>query len=68
MARKPSNADKEQAEIKPTEETVDRTKGGMVEAVLKTRHCRGGLCKEKGETMPMTRGEYERLKKFGRVE
>lgn len=41
---------------------------GMVEAKLKVRHCDGGRCKEAGETMRMTRGTYERLKKYGRVE
>lgn len=40
----------------------------MVEAKLKTRHCHGGLCKEAGETMRMTQGEYDRLKKYDRVE
>ena len=48
--------------------TSPKTKGGMVDAVLKTRHCRGGNCKEAGETMRMSRGEYERLKKYDRVE
>ncbi len=45
-----------------------KTKVAMVDAVLKTRHCRGGICKESGGTMPMTQGEYDRLKKFDRVE
>tara|TARA_B100002003_G_scaffold65103_1_gene60504 strand:+ start:3763 stop:4101 length:339 start_codon:yes stop_codon:yes gene_type:complete len=45
-----------------------RTKARMVEATLKTRHCRGGICKEAGETMLMTQGEYDRLKKYDRVE
>lgn len=45
-----------------------RTKARMVEATLKTRHCRGGICKEAGETMSMTQGEYDRLKKYDRVE
>jgi len=37
-------------------------------ATLKTRHCDGGVCKEAGEQMRLTRGSYERLKKYGRVE
>lgn len=41
---------------------------GWVVATLKTRHCDGGVCKEAGEEMRMTRGTYERLKKYGRVE
>ena len=45
-----------------------RTKARMVEATLKTRHCRGGICKEAGETILMTQGEYDRLKKYDRVE
>lgn len=45
-----------------------RTKVRMVDSVLKTRHCRGGNCKEAGETMTMTQGEYDRLKKYDRVE
>lgn len=45
-----------------------RTKVRMVDAVLKTRHCRGGNCKEAGDTMAMTEGEYDRLKKYDRVE
>lgn len=44
-----------------------RTKARMVEATLKTRHCRGGICKEAGDTMSMTQGEYDRLKKYDRV-
>ena len=44
------------------------TTGRMVEAKLLTRHCSGGICKEKGETMRMTQGEYARLKQYGRVE
>lgn len=48
--------------------TQPATKARMVEAKLKTRHCIGGVCKEKGDTMRMTQGEYERLKKYGRVE
>lgn len=41
---------------------------GWVTATLKTRHCDGGVCKEAGEEMRMTRGTYERLKQYGRVE
>lgn len=52
----------------PEKETAARTKARMVEAALKTRHCRGGICKEAGETMSMTQGEYDRLKKYDRVE
>jgi len=48
--------------------TGAKTSAGYVEAKLKARHCSGGRCKEKGETMRMTRGEYERLKKYDRVE
>ncbi|MEC7815839.1 MAG: hypothetical protein VX939_06180 [Pseudomonadota bacterium] len=48
--------------------TGSKTSAGYVEAKLKARHCSGGRCKEKGETMRMTRGEYERLKKYDRVE
>ncbi|NWN92293.1 hypothetical protein HLV39_12405 [Marinobacter adhaerens] len=47
---------------------AERTSNGYVEAKLKSRHCSGGLCKEAGETMRMTRGEYARLKKYDRVE
>lgn len=76
MTRKPS---KSQADVNTTPETDQKardpepetntnTKSGMVEATLKTRHCRGGICKEAGETMRMTRGEYDRLKKYDRVE
>jgi hypothetical protein len=52
----------------PSKKSSAKSTGGMVDAILKTRHCRGGICKEAGETMRMTRGEYERLKKYGRVE
>ncbi len=52
----------------PEKKANARTKVRMVDAVLKTRHCRGGNCKEAGETMAMTQGEYDRLKKYGRVE
>ncbi|MBY6102303.1 MULTISPECIES: hypothetical protein [Marinobacter] len=45
-----------------------KTTAGYVEATLKARHCSGGVCKDKGEKLRMTRGEYERLKKYGRVE
>lgn len=48
--------------------TGAKTSAGYVEAKLKARHCSGGRCKEKGDTMRMTRGEYERLKKYDRVE
>ncbi|MBB3142197.1 hypothetical protein [Halomonas organivorans] len=44
------------------------TSAGMVEAKLKVRWASGGRPHEAGETVPMTRGTYERLKKFGRVE
>tara|TARA_B100000214_G_scaffold343542_1_gene292108 strand:+ start:200 stop:538 length:339 start_codon:yes stop_codon:yes gene_type:complete len=61
-----------QAETAGSEEQegnpASRTKARMVEATLKTRHCRGGICKEAGETMSMTQGEYDRLKKYDRVE
>jgi hypothetical protein len=55
---------------KPKPKTVSQpaTRARMVDAKLKARHCRGGTCKEAGETMRMTAGEYERLKKHGRVE
>lgn len=49
-------------------ENRDRTKGGFVMAKLKARHCTGGRCHDKGETIRLTRGQYERLKKFDRVE
>lgn len=45
-----------------------KTKAGWVMAKLKARHCEGGVCKEAGQEMRMTRGTYERLKKYGRVE
>jgi len=54
--------------VMPKTRTQPATKAKMVEAKLLTRHCRGGLCKEKGDTMRMTQGEYERLKRYGRVE
>lgn len=57
-------AGSEEQEGKP----AARTKARMVEATLKTRHCRGGICKEAQEKMWMTQGEYERLKKYDRVE
>ncbi|MFI0472244.1 hypothetical protein ACGLWX_05910 [Halomonas sp. HMF6819] len=41
---------------------------GFVTATLKTRHCDGGVCREAGEQMRMTRGTYARLKKYDRVE
>lgn len=53
---------------RPKDKTTPATTARMVEAKLRTRHCRGGICKEKGEIMPMTQGEYERLKQYGRVE
>ena len=56
------------ARKKDTGKAGAKTKGGMVDAKLKTRHCLGGNCKEAGETMRMTLGEYERLKKYDRVE
>lgn len=81
MAQKPKKQETEQEEVpaeKPeaTEKkapvvagkTGAKTSAGYVEAKLKARHCSGGRCKEKGETMRMTRGEYERLKKYDRVE
>ncbi|SDO72608.1 hypothetical protein SAMN04487957_110136 [Halomonas shengliensis] len=52
----------------PKPRTNPAIKGRMVEAKLRARHCRGGICKEKGQTMRMTAGEYERLKRHGRVE
>lgn len=54
----------EEQEGKPAAKTTAR----MVEATLKTRHCRGGICKEAKEKMWMTQGEYDRLKKYDRVE
>lgn len=57
-----------QTAAEPKSETAAKTKSGMVEATLKTRHCRGGICKEAGDTMRMTQGEYARLKKYDRVE
>ncbi|APC45959.1 hypothetical protein QHH_47 [Halomonas phage QHHSV-1] len=53
---------------RPKDKTTPATTARMVEAKLRTRHCRGGICKEKGQTMRMTQGEYERLKQYGRVE
>lgn len=60
----------DEAAEKPKPKTVSQpaTRARMVDAKLKARHCRGGTCKEAGETMRMTAGEYERLKKHGRVE
>ncbi len=54
----------------PPAKATESKKGtaGWVMATLKTRHCDGGVCKEAGEEMRMTRGTYERLKKYGRVE
>lgn len=52
----------------PEEKPAAKTTARMVEAKLKTRHCRGGICKEAKEKMWMTQGEYERLKKYDRVE
>lgn len=52
----------------PKTRSQPATKAKMVEAKLLTRHCRGGICKEKGDKMRMTQGEYNRLKRYGRVE
>ncbi|WP_417794799.1 hypothetical protein [Terasakiella pusilla] len=52
----------------PEEAPSKKGATGWVVATLKTRHCDGGVCKEAGEEMRMTRGTYERLKKYGRVE
>lgn len=62
--------EQDQAATKPkgTGKAGAKTKVRMVDAKLKTRHCRGGRCKEAGETMRMTQGEYDRLKKYDRVE
>jgi hypothetical protein len=64
----------ETASANPTPEkpaplkAAQKGSAGWVIATLKTRHCDGGVCKEAGEEMRMTRGTYERLKKFKRVE
>ncbi|WP_417788347.1 hypothetical protein [Stutzerimonas xanthomarina] len=64
----------ETASANPTPEkpappkAAQKGSAGWVVATLKTRHCDGGVCKEAGEEMRMTRGTYERLKKYGRVE
>lgn len=58
----------EQQEPLAAGKTGAKTSAGYVEAKLKARHCSGGRCKEKGDTMRMTRGEYQRLKKYDRVE
>lgn len=65
-----AEAASEEGAEKPKPKTVSQpaTKARMVDAKLKARHCRGGTCKEAGETMRMTAGEYQRLKKHGRVE
>jgi hypothetical protein len=54
----------------PPAHPFDAKKGtaGWVDAKLKTRHCEGGVCKDAGQVMRMTRGTYERLKQYGRVE
>ena len=52
----------------PEEASSKKGTTGWVMATLKTRHCDGGVCKEAGEQMRLTRGTYERLKKYGRVE
>ncbi|KJD20520.1 hypothetical protein VE30_02015 [Vreelandella aquamarina] len=52
----------------PEEASSKKGTTGWVVATLKTRHCEGGVCKEAGEQMRLTRGTYERLKKYGRVE
>lgn len=52
----------------PKPKAAKKGTAGWVMATLKTRHCDGGVCKEAGEEMRMTRGTYERLKKYGRVE
>lgn len=52
----------------PEEASSKKGTTGWVMATLKTRHCEGGVCKEAGEQMRLTRGTYERLKKYGRVE
>ncbi|MGO2009238.1 hypothetical protein [Vreelandella alkaliphila] len=54
--------------IPPKPKVAKKGTAGWVMATLKTRHCDGGVCKEAGEEMRMTRGTYERLKKYGRVE
>lgn len=58
----------EELPAKPADKTQPATRARMVDAKLLARHCRGGICKEKGETMRMTAGEYARLKQYGRVE
>jgi len=63
-----ASAPKADAKPTPKAQSTPATKGRMVDAKLRARHCRGGICKEKGETMRMTAGEYERLKRHGRVE
>lgn len=64
-----SKTEASEQEVKRAEKkAAAKTSSGYVEAKLKARHCSGGRCKEKDETMRMTRGEYERLKKHDRVE
>lgn len=64
----------ETASANPTPEkpappkAAQKGSAGWVMATLKTRHCDGGVCKEAGQPMRMTRGTYERLKQFDRVE
>lgn len=73
----PENTEQDEVKTQPeagqekpseSENPSAKTKARMVDAVLKTRHCRGGNCKEAGDTMAMTQGEYDRLKKYDRVE
>ena len=71
MTGKPTKAKQDKAATTADETAKkegDNTRGKIVEATLKTRHCIGGRCKEAGETMRMTRLDYERLKKYDRVE
>ena len=65
-AAQAQTAEKPTVPTKPAPEK--KGSGGWVMATLKTRHCDGGVCKEAGEQMRLTRGSYERLKKYGRVE
>lgn len=68
-AAKEPVADKvEDPEKAASKKETPRSSNGYVEAKLKTRHCIGGRCKEAGESMRITRNEYARLKKYGRVE
>lgn len=64
---KESEQAKAPAPPKKTGQAKPATSAGMVEATLTARWASGGRAHKAGDKVRMTRGTYERLKKFGRV-